>query len=90
MEPVRAQPKTEGKEEAEEARQNAASVSSEDSLAVGREDSEDTAAEKSEMEDSRSQLKSVDLSPVQKELLFCGYRLWGVSGICQEVEERWW
>ena len=60
MEPVRAQPTTEGKEEAEEAWQNAASVSSEDSLAVGPEDSEDTAAEELEMEDSGSQLKSVD------------------------------
>ena len=60
MEPVRAQPTKEGKEEAEEAKQNAASVSSEDSLPVGPEDSEDTAAEELEMEGSGSQLKSVD------------------------------
>ena len=58
-EPVRAQPTTEGEEEAEEAWQNAASVSSEGSLAVGPEHSEDTTAEESEMEDSGSYLKSV-------------------------------
>ena len=55
MEPVRVQPTTEGEEEAEEAWQNAASVSLEDSLAVGPDDSEDTTAEESEMEDSGSQ-----------------------------------
>ena len=60
MEPVRAQPTTEGEEEAEEAWQNAASVSSEDSLVVGPEHSEDPTAEESEMEDSGSHLKSVD------------------------------
>ena len=60
MGPVWAQPTTEGEEEAEEVWQNAASVSSEDSLTVGPEDSEDTAAEEFEMEDSGSQLKSAD------------------------------
>ena len=56
MEPVQVQATTKGEEEAE-AWKNAASVSSEYSLA---EDSEDTAAEESGMEDSGSQLKSFD------------------------------
>ena len=54
MEPVWAQPTME-EEEAEEAWQNAASVSS----AIGPEDLEDTAAEESEMKNFGSQLKSV-------------------------------
>ena len=60
MEPAWEQPTTEGEEEAEEAWRNAASVSPKDSLAVGPEDSEDPAAEESEMEDSGSQIKFVD------------------------------
>ena len=59
MEPVQVQATTKG-EEVAEAWKNAASVSSEYSLAAGLYDSEDTAAEESGMEDSGSQLKSFD------------------------------
>ena len=59
MEPAWEQPTMEGEEEAE-AWQNAASVSSEDSLADGPEDSEDPAAEELEMEEPGSQIKFVD------------------------------